>query len=106
MSDVPDYPDETPIPLELNTELARELDRDDLRTATIRTALPAGWAVALVAAITYLTDWAITVEDLLPWAPVAAVAYAAFYRVLRVIEKVAPNWLRYIFFGSTSEPMY
>lgn len=75
----------------------------DKNVATVRT----GWNIgvfSLVAAIIYkFTGWTVTVDDLIPYAPVIAIAGGVFYRLTRVIsEKV--KWLGYVLFGNTSTP--
>ena len=76
---------------------------NDTTTATVRT----GWNLtlfsAVVALVSKLTGWTLTVEDLLPFTPLVGIIGGVFYRFSRVLsEKV--SWLGYVLFGSPRTP--
>lgn len=75
----------------------------DTNTASVRTGWQAGVFTALVALLYKLTGWKIELEDLLPFAPVAAVAAGIFYRISRVISDKLP-WIGYVLFGNRKTP--
>jgi hypothetical protein len=76
---------------------------NDKNVATVRTGWNVGLFTAAAALLYKLTGWVVTVDDLLPFAPVIAIVGGVFYRLSRVIsEKV--KWLGYILFGNTSTP--
>lgn len=72
-------------------------------TASLRTGWYIGVVTAVAAGASKLFDWQIEVEDLLPFAPAAAVAAGVAYRAVIVVTGKFP-WLGYIVFGNKQQP--
>lgn len=73
-------------------------------TATIRT----GWYIGVVTVVTAgaskLFGWTVEVEDLMPYAPAAAVGAGIVYRALLLAVNKWP-WIGYIVFGDKQAPV-
>lgn len=78
-------------------------------TDTLRASLRTGWfagiLTAILGTINARFNWDLTVDDLLPFAPVVAIAAGVAYRASRVLADRWPS-IGFVLFGSTKTPTY
>lgn len=76
---------------------------------TLRASLRTGWFAGILTAILGLLNsrfgWELTVEDLLPFAPVVAIVAGVVYRASRVLADRWPS-IGFVLFGSRQTPTY
>ena len=78
-------------------------------TDTLRASLRTGWFAGILTAflgtINARFGWDLTVDDLLPFAPVVAIIAGVAYRASRVLADRWPS-IGFVLFGSTKAPSY
>lgn len=78
---------------------------NDTTTATVRTTVQGTVLTALASLLSRWFGWNITLDDLLPLAPLVAFVIAVFYRLSRMLTERFPI-LKYILFGVGQAPTY